>query len=275
MITILIPVHTFNDSVATYLLNAIKSVDRQVDVKDLIVSIVFPTKIKEQLCDFVAKNYSQYKNIKPTNILLTENLGNFDFQSQINFGVSELKTEYFSILEFDDEYSEIYFRNIEKYIYAYPDVDLFLPITILVSTNGSKTSLINDIAWSRDFVGDDSEQGFISLQGLKKYTTFSITGGVYKTSAFNSVGKLKKNIKLTFNYEFMLRLLNSGRKIMTIGKVGYKHIMDREDSLFVGYNAVLTMKERKFWFDIANKEYYFNEDRKIDLTKLSQETNNV
>lgn len=275
MITIIIPVHSFNDNVATYLLNAIKSVDRQVDVKDLIVSIVFPTKIKEQLSDFVVKNTSEYKNISPGNILLTENLGNFDFQSQVNFGVSESKTDYFSILEFDDEYSEIYFRNIEKYIQAYPDVDLFLPITILVTTNGTKSSLINDIAWSRDFVGDDSEQGFISLQGLKKYTTFSITGGVYKVSSFNAVGKLKKNIKLTFNYEFMLRLLNSGRKIMTIGKVGYKHVMDREDSLFVGYNAVLTMKERKFWFDIANKEYYFNEDRKIDLSRISQETNNA
>jgi hypothetical protein len=266
--TIIIPIHEINDTVKTYLMNALASVERQKDASSLKVIIVFPDKLHENgIAEYLMGEMGKYSfTITPV-----ANTGNFDFQSQINFAVADpnMTSDYFSILEFDDEYSEIYFKNVDKYIQAYPNVDVFLPITIQVDKNGRALSLINDAAWSRDFVGEDGEQGFLSIDALKKYSQFSLTGGVFKTSSFKTIGQFKKNLKLTFGYEFLLRVLNVDMKVMAIAKVGYKHVVDRDNSLFINYTASMNMKERRFWFDAAAKEYYFTQDREIDITPLS------
>jgi hypothetical protein len=268
---IIIPIHEFNDTVKTYLSLALTSVNKQKDVSNLNVLLVYPEKIHEDVTLYIIVEKTKYD----FEIVLASNPGNFDFQSQINFGVETIahknfvfKSEYFSILEFDDEFSEIYFRNVEQYIEAYPQIDSFLPITIQVDKFGKALSLLNDAAWSRDFIGDDGEQGFLSMDSLKKHTMFALTGGVFKTNSFRQIGGLKKNLQLTFGYEFLLRMLNSDQKIMVISRVGYKHVVDREDCLFLKYTNTMSFKERKFWFDIANKEYYFNQDREIDISAL-------
>ncbi len=53
-----------------------------------------------------------------------------NYQSQINFGVENSKTKWVSFYEFDDEYSNIWFKNVKLYSEAYPDVDAFLPIVV-------------------------------------------------------------------------------------------------------------------------------------------------
>ena len=58
---------------------------------------------------------------------------------------------------------------------------------------------------------------------------------------------------------------NSAR-IMTIPRLGYKHVNMRESSIFWGYkngNNTLTDNEVKFWIDTAKKEYFFTNDRDI------------
>jgi len=261
---IIVPIHEFNDGVKKYLDNALNSIQRQKDVSNLQALLVYPEKLHEDISLYTITEKEKYT----FKITLLSNPGNFDFQSQINLAVSTIESDYFSILEFDDEYAEIYFKNVEEYIEAYPEVDVFLPMTIQVDKYGKALSLINDAAWSRDFVGDDGEQGFLSLESVKKYSQFSITGGVFKRTSFNTAGKFKKNLKLTFTYEFMLRTLNMDMKIMNIAKVGYKHVVDRDDSLFIQYTNGMSLKERKFWFETANKEYYFPQDRDIDVSSL-------
>lgn len=265
MITVIIPIHDFNETIKTYLTTGLNSIYRQLDVENSNVFVVHPTKISSNIISFI----SEYCGDRDINLSSIENTGNFDFQSQVNFAANFIKTPYFSILEFDDEYSEIYFKNAEQYIKAYPDVDLFLPITVEVDINGRSIGLINDMGWSRDFVGEDGEQGFLNIDSLKRHTSFSITGGIYKIDSFINAGKLKKNIKLTFGYEYLLRVLNSGQKVMIIPKAGYKHVIARDGSLFLEYTNTINMKQRKFWFDTANKEYYFPVDREIDLTTIS------
>jgi hypothetical protein len=44
-----------------------------------------------------------------------------------------------------------------------------------------------------------------------------------------------KSIKLTFVYEFLLRLTYNSVSIMTIPKLGYKHTNMREGSIFWNY----------------------------------------
>ena len=55
-------------------------------------------------------------------------------------------------------------------------------------------------------------------------------------------GKLKENIKLTFGYEFLLRLTHNGCRVMTVPRVGYEHVNLREDSLFWMYRNDETKK---------------------------------
>ena len=55
-------------------------------------------------------------------------------------------------------------------------------------------------------------------------------------------------------------------KIMTIPRIGYKHMNLREGSIFWNYKNgenVLSENEVKFWIESAKKEYFFNKDRQI------------
>ena len=56
---------------------------------------------------------------------LVENTGNFDFGTQVNLGVENANSKWISILEFDDEYSSIWFKNVDRFVKAYPEVDAF------------------------------------------------------------------------------------------------------------------------------------------------------
>ena len=38
--------------------------------------------------------------------------------------MDNIETDWFSVLEFDDEYSKIWFKNVQQYIDYYEDVDL-------------------------------------------------------------------------------------------------------------------------------------------------------
>ena len=84
------------------------------------------------------------------------------------------------------------------------------------------------------------------------------------------IGGLKSNIQLTFNYEFLLRALTNACKIFTIPKIGYKHLVTREGSLFDVYLKNMPVEERKFWFDVANRESNFPNDRIIDTSQINK-----
>ena len=87
-----------------------------------------------------------------------------------------------------------------------------------------------------------------------------------KKSALEQYGKFKPSFKLTFVYEFMLRMTHNSVKIMTIPKIGYKHVNLREGSIFWNYkngSEVMVPDEIKFWIESAKKEYFFTVDRQI------------
>ena len=81
-------------------------------------------------------------------------------------------------------------------------------------------------------------------------------------------GKLKDNIKLTFGYEFLLRLTHNNIVVMTVPKIGYQHVNFREDSLFWSYKndetTKMTENEVKFWLETAKKEIFFKNKRDIN-----------
>ena len=97
-VTTIIPVHRLNENEKDYFAKAIASIREQKELPTKVMLVVpKDSEIKKTL-----ESYDYDDKIKEI-ISIVENDGKTDFCSQINFGVSKIDTEWFSILEFDDE----------------------------------------------------------------------------------------------------------------------------------------------------------------------------
>jgi len=256
-ITVILPIHKMDENINSYLEKAIKSIENQKIKPDELL-IVIPKGLTINLPTEVSIKTTFVENEKET-----------DFCSQINFGVENTKTKYFSILEFDDEYSKIWFDNATKYIKAYDEVDVYMPIVLDVNVEGRFLHFTNEPVWAKDF---SDKLGFLDNDSLLNYPGFQLSGSVIKVESFKAVGGLKPSIKLQFIYEFLLRMSYYDKKMMTIPKLGYKKTNMRPDALFYGYyNGVAGEKidavEARFWFNTARKECYFKNDRGIKFDR--------
>jgi hypothetical protein len=252
-ITILLPIHKIDGDYKEMLSNAISSIEDFHN--DVILSIVCPTKIKKELNNLSNK----------LEITFVENKGNTDFCSQINLGIEKCETEWFSIFEIDDEYRPIWLKTMNEYLNIYSDVDVFLPIIRDINQDGTFVNFTNESAWAYGFT---ELQGFIDNEVLLEFQNYQTSGGLYRTQVIKDNGSLKENIKLSFSYEFLLRLTHNGVRIMTVPRIGYQHVNMREDSLFWSYRNneenKLQEKEVKFWLDTAKKEFFFKNKREVN-----------
>ena len=125
-ITILLPIHKMDETYKELLTKSVESIqDFHNDVK---LMIVCPTDVKKEIetIDLGQK----------LEILYNVHTGNSDFCSQVNRGIDNCDTEYFSILEIDDVYEPIWLKSISDYVKIYPDVDVFLPIVRDLTPDG-------------------------------------------------------------------------------------------------------------------------------------------
>ena len=254
-ISVILPIHELQDEVCVNLFkNALNSVSEQKIIPDELL-LVYPkdSELETQLNNF---DFSQYK----MTVRLVANDGKTDFQSQVNYGVNEVKTEWFSILEFDDEFSINWFKNVVTYIKAHDDVEVFLPIIIDTDENNDFIGLTNEAVWANSF---SNELGYLDNESLLAYQNFNIDGFVIKKDTFIEHGGLKSTIKLTFIYEFLLRLTFKNAKIMVIPRFGYKHMNNRVNSLFNVYKSEMDPVESNWWLAQAKKEYFFPNEREI------------
>jgi len=192
-----------------------------------------------------------------------ENTGNFDFSSQVNLGVENAKSKWVSILEFDDEYSSIWFKNVHRFVNAYSDVDAFLPLVVDTDEKGMFVGFTNEATFAASL---NSEIGYLTNDVLMTYQNFQSSGMVLKKDTYIENGGFKPSMKLTFVYEFLLRLTYNSVNIMTIPRIGYKHMNLREGSIFWNYkngNEKISDKEVSFWIESAKKEHFFTTDRNI------------
>ena len=265
-ISVIIPIHTVID-LDQYLPKALESVTKNTVQPDEIL-------IVRCACPEVTEFLSGYDFGDLVNkVRVVETQKTKEFAHMVNSAVEEVNTDYFSILEFDDEYSSIWFKNAVKYIKAYPDVDVFLSHVIDVNEKNEFVGTTNEVTWSLGFVqGMTPEEsfsnlGFLDLEALKTFPNFQLSGAVIKKATFEDIGGIKNNLKLSFVYEFLLRMTYNGYKVMTIPKSGYKHMNMRPYSLFWRYRNddryKLSQDEGKFWMQTAMKEYFFNFDREI------------
>jgi GT2 family glycosyltransferase len=252
-ITVILPVYEVNQEIEQYFALAIASINNQAILPDELLIV---TSSNEELKTFV--NGFDYGTIKE-NVRIIENTGNTDFPSQFNFGVENAKTEWVSFLEVDDEFSRIWIKNVITYREAYPEINTFLPIIVDVDAEGQFIGLTNEPVWAAEFC---DELGILDHQALIGYQNFNFAGMVIRKSVIEEFYGMKSNLKLTFMYEFLLRLTHFDTKIMVIPKIGYKHTNQRVNSLFYNYKQEMKPNEGKWWLAQAKKEFYFTHDNR-------------
>jgi hypothetical protein len=253
-ITVILPLHSVEGDYKEMLKNAITSVEDFHN--DVIVSIVCPKSVGDQL------NFPITDKVE---IKIITNEGQTDFCSQVNLGIEKCETEWFSILEVDDEFKPIWLKSVNEYVKTYTDVDVFLPIVRDINVEGKFISFTNESVWAYGFT---EKQGYLDNEVLLDFQSYQISGGLYRTQVVKDNGSFKENIKLTFGYEFFLRLTHNGVKIMSVPKIGYQHLNFREESLFWEYknNEETKLKENevKFWLETAKKEFFFKNKRDVN-----------
>jgi hypothetical protein len=228
--------------------------NQKVGINELVIVHTNETHIVDYLNQF---------DFGTLNVVKVEWTKEANYASQINHGVRSAKSKWVSLFEFDDEYSSIWFKNVEIYANAYPDVDAFLPIVVDTDQTGKFAGFTNEATFAANFT---PEMGILTNETLLEYQNFQISGMVIKASSFIDFGLIKPSFKLTFGYEFFLRMTHNSIKFMSIPKIGYKHINLRDGSIFWNYKFgenKLTEDEVRFWIDSAKKEYFFINDRAI------------
>lgn len=261
-ITVIIPIHYFNEEIAGYLKKAVNSVfqNRQAYNGNLKILLI----VAEHILNDIENFSVQYIINKQIEYSIISNDQRTDFCSQINFAAKHVNSDFFSILEFDDEYTSIWFKSVKAYYYTHEDVSVFLPINIQTDTEETFWKFGNEIAWASSF---SNELGYIDFDCLENYSAFNLTGGVFNTNDFNKIGGFKPSIKVAFNYEFLLRLTNKGLKAFVVPKEGYKHIIMRKNSLTDVYSKTILDNELHKWFELAKREYSYIEDRNKDIIR--------
>lgn len=240
-----------------YFEKAIKSLlEQKLQINELIIVHSDETSLVEFLNSY---DFSTL-NVKKEIWTKTPN-----FAEQVNYGINLASSKWVSIFEFDDEYSNIWIKNVKKYSEAFPDVDAFLPIVVDTDETGKFVGFTNEATFALNIT---NEIGILSNEVLQDFQNFQLSGMAIKKQSFSDFGGLKPSFKLTFGYELFLRLTHNSIKIMSIPKIGYKHTNLREGSIFWNYkngSETLSKDEVKFWIDSAKKEYFFIHDRQINF----------
>lgn len=266
-LSVIIPVHKFNDTIEKLLSEAINSVIEQKEVP-MYVLIVGPD--NNELGDFITGKVNKMLESTEIKSLFIINDGKLDFCSQVNLGVKNCPTNWFSILEFDDLYNDIWFKNFQLYRQYHENTGIFLPLTNVVTLGGQMLGMTNQQPWAKDF---SEEIGHIDLESLMTYYDYNATGAVINKEVFLGIGGLKPSIQISFWYEFLMRMVYNGHKIFVIPKIGYMHTLDREDSLFKYYQKEIPQDIASKWIKLAQQEYFFKYDRNKD--PLKDEANEV
>ena len=191
------------------------------------------------------------------------------FAELVNAAADAIEEKWFSILEFDDTYTPIWYDNAKKYIEFMPSTSVFMYLEDITDFNDGKyIGFGNEAAWASAF---SNEIGFIDNDCLQNYFDFYMTGSIFNTADWKEVGGLKPSIKITFWYEWLLRATNKNKTVYVIPKVGYNHKLGRKGSLIEIYKSTIDQEETQWWFDLAKREMYYKKDRKKEYKKEEPE----
>lgn len=248
-ITAIIPLNKYDETVKGMLETAVKSFVETSKNNPADLMFVGPKEVLD--------NVKKDQTVEATYV---EN-ENAWFSAQINAAAKNVKTDYFSILEYDDEYTPIWFDNVAKYIASGDDIAVYLPLTEVFDAQHKEmgpVGYVNEAVWASSF---SEKLGYFDSECLQDYLIFNTTGGVFRTKDFIEIGSLKESMKLSFWYEFLLRAINRDKNVFVIPKVGYFHLVNRTGSLVEEYAKSMSDRESEFWVELARKEFVYKKDR--------------
>lgn len=245
-LTVIIPIDKFNEEVSGLLTKAVSSVEDETPI--LLVG-------PEAVLEAVKANGC----VKGRGVSYVVN-DNINLPTQINKGVDAATTKYFSVLEYDDEFTSCWFKNVKERIESEPNAFAYLPINEVFSYNDKDGAIgyANEPVWASSF---SEKLGYFDTESLENYVDIACSGGLFDREAFLEIGGLKESIKVSFWYELMLRADYKSKKIYVVPKVGYRHCIERPGSLLEIYKQTLTTEEGEWWINLAKQEHFFKKDR--------------
>lgn len=270
-LTIVIPVHKITKDDQKFFESCITSLKTQNLSSNEVVLI----HTKETDLDLINEVLTKQKFKSKIKFMLNE--GKTDFYSQVNTFAKECKTEWFSILEFDDQLSKNSLDYFIQYKEAYSGIKMFLPLVADTDTEENFLKFGNDMGLvnSHDNLTPTEtirRLGFVDFDMVNTHVLYRPIGAFIKTGEFIDCGMFKTNIKFHQQFEFMLRWCHKENETMTMFKLGYQHIVGRKkshDSIII--ESKPTGEEFNFWLEKAKKEYYFPFEREIDTEPIKKE----
>jgi hypothetical protein len=221
-ITVIVPVHKFDEEVKALLTRAVESVD--VECCDLL--FVGPNDVLLALKD----TYKEATFIKNEDT---------DVFTQINKAALQCVTPYFTVLEFDDVLLPNWKTTLVNEIQGNT---VTIPLNEFVE-DGSFRAFGNEIAWDAAFIHEEGEIGYITEEELKLFNNFNITGAIIKTEDFISIGYLKPEFKIFTWYEFLMRVARAGKTTYVVPRVCYSHTVLRNGSYMTEMESSLEKEE--------------------------------
>lgn len=267
-ITVILPIHKVETEDSDLLRNALSSfIDNTKSYTHGTLKLLTITtqEALPTVTDIVTVAMNEFSNYS-----IVVNQNETDFCSQINEAISMIDTEYFSILEMDDEYSPRWFNMMYPWYETNSSASVFLPINVQYNEDHTLWQYGNELVWASSF---SNELGVIDFDCLDNCSTFNLTGGVFNTEDFIKIGGLKPSIKVAFNYEFLLRLTDNKLQAIVVPKEGYKHLIGRDGSLTSEYEKSISSEEVAKWFELAKSEYPYKEDRRNTIVTNSEKEN--
>lgn len=219
-LTVIIPLHNISQVIAKDLTKALNSFKHD-DVSEII--LVGDEEIIKQAQEQCFKGEKK--------LVLVNSKSETPF-GKINDAVMQCTTPYFSVLEYDDEYTEFYFNEAFKYIKEYGS-SVIIPLNLYNNYGVEKETnflgFANEIALDK---GMCEQLGVVTEDVLMCYYDFTGTGTIFNTEDFISVGMLSNDKTIVTWYDLYMRFARSNKEIRVIPKIGYVHNINRDDCYY-------------------------------------------
>lgn len=192
-----------------------------------------------------------------------------------------------SLVEPEDGFSVRWFEIADVYAGENPNIGIFAPL-IRNMSGGIFAGVMNESPWVENMA---EQAGKFDLNMLQRYNCLNPLGAVYRVEHIlqyaekledGKFAPMKESMKLSHYYEFFLRMIYDAVEAMTIPRMGYELKTARKQSFQDSTCKIpqdlavlppdrggLTPDEGRFWFELAKKEYFHDEDRKKTYEQAS------
>ena len=206
-LTVIVPIDKFNEEVSSLLTAAIASVEKATKI-----ILVGPHDALE-----ATKELEGIKGNKEVTFLGNENI---NLPTQINLAVNEVKTKYFSVLEYDDTFTPNWFKNVAERMESEPGVFAYLPINEVFTYSDTSNAIgyINEPVWASSF---SEKLGYFDTESLENYLDIACSGALFEKDGFIEIGGTRLNASTSGEF------LAKGTPVRVVGAEG-DHLVIRK-----------------------------------------------